>query len=328
MVENCRDCSHISTVTIDKQETYNVKGEDITITARVKKCEICNAELFDVDLDTENLKEAYREYKKNHNLMQSKEIITLRKKFHLTQSMLALLVGCTQATIARYERGSIQSETHNTALMLLQNPNNVRAVLEMKKAEFSLSDYKVLSECLTSGKSTLDTELVNFLERTYNYPPDVYSGFKKFDVEKLKAVILFFALNQISLYKTKLMKLLWFADMMFFKKNVISITGMKYIHQKYGPVPNNHSLCLSIMDALGVIELQEQEYGEVVLPKSDKSLLDKLSESELEVLKSVNSKFLYAKAKDLSELSHKERGYQKTDLLDPISYEYAFEMNY
>ena len=144
----------------------------------------------------------------------------------------------------------------------------------------------------------------------------------------MKAVILFFALNQVDLYKTKLMKLLWYADMMFFKSNVISITGMKYIHQKYGPVPYHHSLCLSIMETLGVIELQEQEYGDIVLPKSDKSLLDKLSESELEVLKSVSSKFLYAKTKDISELSHKERSYQKTELLEPISYEYAFEMNY
>lgn len=328
MLENCKDCSHIRTVIIDKQETYNVKGTDITITARVKKCEICNAELFDMNLDTENLKTAYREYKKNHHLMQSEEIVALRKKFHLTQSMLALLVGCTQATIARYEKGSIQSETHNTALTLFKNPDNIKEALEMKKAEFNPSEYRVLSECLAAEKSTLDSKSINLLESSYGYSPDVYSGFKKFDIEKLKAVVLFFALNQIDLYKTKLMKLLWYADMLFFKNNVTSITGMKYIHQKYGPVPYKYSLCLSIMEDLGVIELQDQEYGDVILPKSDKSLLDKLSASELEVLKLVSNRFLCAKAKDISEQSHKERGYQKTELSDLISYEYAFEMNY
>ena len=82
------------------------------------------------------------------------------------------------------------------------------------------------------------------------------------------------------------------------------------------------------MEDLGVIELQDQEYGDVILPKSDKSLLDKLSASELEVLKLVSNRFLCAKAKDISEQSHKERGYQKTELSDLISYEYAFEMNY
>lgn len=326
MLENCKDCSHIRTVIIDKQETYNVKGDDITITARVKKCEICNKELFDMTLDTENIKAVYKEYKKKHNLLQSEEIIALRKKFHLTQNMLAILVGCTQATIARYEKGCIQSETHNTALKLLQNLDNVKAIFEMKKEEFSSSESKTLEDFLIHKKSLLGTKLISILETTYNHQPDIYSGFKKFDIEKLKAVILFFALNQSALYKTKLMKLLWYSDMLFFKNNVKSITGMKYIHQKYGPVPDDYLLCLSIIEALGVIELQEQEYGDIVLPKSDKSLLDRLSKSELEVLKFVNSKFLYVNARDISEISHKEKGYQKTELLEPISYEYAFEM--
>lgn len=150
MLENCKDCSHVCTVVIDKQETYNVKGEDITITAKVKKCEICNAELFDMNLDTENLKAAYRKYKENHNLMQSEEIVSLRKRFHLTQSMLAILVGCTKTAIARYEKGNIQSETHNAALTLFKNPDNIREALEIKKTEFNHREYKVLSECLST----------------------------------------------------------------------------------------------------------------------------------------------------------------------------------
>lgn len=327
MLKNCKDCSHNHTIIIERQETYDVKNEKITIDARIKKCEICNKELFDINLDTENLKKAYRKYKENHNLMQSEEIIALRKNFYLTQNMLALLVGCTQATIAKYEKGSIQNETHNTALTLLKNPENIRTTFELKKGEFTPSERIALTKCLDEKKSTSDSVLVSLLENSYNYPPSIYSGFKKFDIGKFMAIILFFALNQPELYKTKLMKLLWYADMTFFKKNLTSITGMRYIHQKYGPVPNNHSLCLSIIETLGIIELQEQEYGDVVLPKSDKSLLDKLSKSELEVLKSINSRFLYTKAKEISELSHKEKGYQKTELLESISYEYALEMD-
>ena len=167
---------------------------------------------------------------------------------------------------------------------------------------------------------------MDLLENLYSYSPNVYSGFKKFDVEKFMAVVLFFALNQSGLYKTKLMKLLWYSDMFFFKENTISITGMKYIHQQYEPVPDKYSLCLSIMETLGIIELQEQEYGEVVLPKCDKILMEKLSKSEIEVLKTINEKFFYTKAKEISAISHKEKGYRETSLLDPISYEYAFEL--
>lgn len=326
MLKNVKDCSHENTTIIERQETYVVKGEKITVDARIKKCEICNRELFDMKLDTENLKRAYDKYKKNHNLMQSEEIIALRKKFGLTQNMLAVLVGCTQATIARYERGSIQDETHNTALVLLQNSDNLKIIFEKKKSDFNLGELKTFEKIFSDEKVNLKTMSMNLLENSCNYPLGIYSGFKKFDVKKFMAVVLFFAVNQPSLYKTKLMKLLWYADMLFFKENTVSITGMQYIHQQYGPIPYRHSMCLSVMEAMGIIELQEQENGEIVLPKSDTSLLEELSKSEVEILKSVNSRFLHVNSTTISKISHQEKGYKFTSMSEAISYEYAFEM--
>ena len=239
--------------------------------------------------------------------------------------MLALLVGCTQATIARYERGSIQSETHNTALVLLKNPENIKKLFEEKRGEFNANECRTLEQ-IFSGNNNFSAKSLDLLENLYSYSPSVYSGFKKFDVEKFIAVVLFFALNQSELYKTKLLKLLWYSDMLFFKENTVSITGMKYIHQQFGPVPAQHSMCLSLLETLGIIELQEQEFGEVVLPKGDESLIEKLSKSEIEVLKTINEKFFYTKAREISAASHKEKGYKETSLSEPISYEYAFEL--
>lgn len=321
-----KNCAHKNLVVIDKQETYEIKGEQITVQAKVKKCTVCNREIFDMTLDTENLKRAYRIYKTNHNLLQSEEILALRKKYNLTQNMLAMLIGCTQATIARYENGSIQSETHNTALVLLKNPENIKKLFEEKSGEFNSNERKIF-EKIFSGSNNISVKSMDLLENLYSYSPNVYSGFKKFDVEKFMAAVLFFALNQSGLYKTKLMKLLWYADMLFFKENTVSITGMKYIHQQYGPVPMQHSMCLSILETLGIIELQDQEFGEVVLPKADKILMEKLSKSEIEILKTINEKFFYTKANEISALSHREKGYKETSLLDPISYEYAFALN-
>ena len=299
-----KNCAHKNLVVIDKQETYEIKGEQITIQAKVKKCTECDKEIFDIVLDTENLKKAYRIYKTKHNLLQSEDILALRKNYNLTQNMLAMLIGCTQATIARYENGSIQSETHNTALVLLKNPENIKKLFEEKYGEFNSNERKILEQ-IFSGSDNVSVKSMDLLENLYSYSPNVYSGFKKFDVEKFMAVVLFFALNQSGLYKTKLMKLLWYSDMFFFKENTISITGMKYIHQQYGPVPDKYSLCLSILETLGIIELQEQEFGEVVLPKGDKALLEKLSKSEIEVLKMVNEKFFYTRTNEISATKKK-----------------------
>ena len=321
-----KNCAHKNFIVVDRQENYDVKGEKITVQSKVKKCSECDQEIFDMTLDTENLKRAYRIYKTKHNLLQSEEILALRKKYSLTQNMLAMLIGCTQATIARYERGSIQSETHNTALVLLKNPENIKKIFEEKSGDFNSNERKIF-EKIFSDSNNVSVKSMDLLENLYSYSPNVYSGFKKFDVEKFMAAVLFFALNQSGLYKTKLMKLLWYADMRFFKENTVSITGMKYIHQQYGPVPTQHSMCLSILETLGIIELQEQEFGEVILPKADKILMGKLSKSELEVLKTVNEKFFYTKANEISALSHKEKGYRETSLSELISYEYAFALN-
>ena len=86
-----QDCSHKTTVIIEKQETYDVKDEKIIVDAKIRKCEKSNKEIFDMILDTENLKQAYKKCKANHNLMQSEDIIALRKKFNLTQNMLCWL---------------------------------------------------------------------------------------------------------------------------------------------------------------------------------------------------------------------------------------------
>ena len=103
-----KNCPHKNFMIIDKKETYDVKDEQITVQAKVKKCTECNKEIFDIVLDTENLKKAYRIYKTNHNLLQSEEILELRKKYYLTQN-----------------------ETHNTALVLLKNPENIKKIFSV-----------------------------------------------------------------------------------------------------------------------------------------------------------------------------------------------------
>lgn len=46
----------------------------------------------------------------------------------------------------------------------------------------------------------------------------IYTGFREFDFEKLVNVILYFASKVPNFYKTKLMKCLWYADMLAFKR--------------------------------------------------------------------------------------------------------------
>ena len=77
-------CRHKNFKIIQKEETYPVLGEKTTILANVKVCEACGEEVFDYKLDDENLKRAFRKYKRNHALMTADEICELRKKYNIS----------------------------------------------------------------------------------------------------------------------------------------------------------------------------------------------------------------------------------------------------
>lgn len=50
-----KNCAHKNFVVVDKQETYDVKGEKITVQSKVKKCSECDQEIFDMTLDTDRV---------------------------------------------------------------------------------------------------------------------------------------------------------------------------------------------------------------------------------------------------------------------------------
>ena len=79
-----------------------------------------------------------------------------------------------------------------------------------------------------------------------SYPPDIFSGYKRFELEKLFEAIKFFCF-QDRVFKTKLMKLLFYADFSHFKKYSVSITGARYARLPYGPVPDQFEKWLAFL---------------------------------------------------------------------------------
>ena len=152
------------------------------------------------------------------------------------------------------------------------------------------------------------------------------NGFKGFDYEKVCAMVLFFAHKSSELLKTKLMKLLNYSDMIFYKENGISMSGLKYAHLPYGPVPENFDILLGKMaaDHIAHIEVTYDNGYEKhqVIPECDISQ-DIFSAEELEVLERIFVKFKDFGSADISNYSHKEKGYRSTKQGEIISYSYA-----
>jgi hypothetical protein len=170
--------------------------------------------------------------------------------------------------------------------------------------------------------------VVNFED----YDADEYSGFKKFDKDKFLNAVLYFC-SGIGEFKTKLNKLLFYADFQHFKEYTNSITGAQYAHVPFGPAPNDYDLYYSILIRRGSIEVEEVEYssfekgkpsftGERYIAR-EQANLNIFSPSELRILAAIKEHFKESSANEISNYSHKDKGYQDTPTGKPISYTYS-----
>ena len=324
----CDECGkEVETKVVTQKECYDVCGEQIEVDAQVLVCADCGEELFCEELDSATLVSAYNEYRRRHKLLLPEEIKKIREQYGLSQRSFAKLLNWGDKTICRYENGSVQDKAHNSLLLFLRNPKNMRTYL--MENEIAIDEKQKIRLLDTVEKLENNAEYRAervFFEKIFSKVPCEENGFKGFDYEKLCAMVLFFAHKSPELLKTKLMKLLNYSDMIYYKENGVSMSGLRYAHLPYGPVPENFDILFGRMsiDNIAYIEvIYENGYEKhQVIP--EKAIPDNiLSAEELEVLERIYDKFKDFGSVEISNYSHKEKGYSATKQGEIISYSYA-----
>ena len=331
MMDYCEVCGReVETKIITRKEIFKVCGEDIEVDARVMVCPECGEDLFNEELDSATLINAYNEYRKRHKLLLPEEIRKIREQYGLSQRSFAKLLNWGDKTIRRYENGAVQDRAHNSLLLFLREPENMRTYLT--ENEVALDERQKTKLLDTVDKLEQDTDYRvgrRFFDLFFSRIPSEENGFKGFDYEKLCAMVLFFANKSTELLKTKLIKLLNYSDMVFYKENGISISGLRYAHLPYGPVPDHFDMILGKMAADHIAHIDVFYDGvyekHQVIPECDIPE-GVLSEAELDVLNRIYEKFKNFGSVEISDYSHKEKGYNATKTGETISYAYAMDI--
>ena len=307
-------------------EQIDVRGEEIPVEIEYYQCQECGEEFENPQPDRDPLEIAYKEYRSRKGFVRPEEIRNFRKKFGLTQMEFSQLLGIGIATLSRYENGALQSEAHDLQLKLAMKPDNFLHLLKSKPGVLDEAKVEKIIERLKEDKKS-DHPLMDFYEEELiSYKPDIKSGYKSLDLEKFFNAILYFCYAD-EVPKTKLNKLLFYADFLHFKLYNVSITGARYARLPYGPVPDNFNLLFATMiDERGSISVEERPIhdfmGEFFTAQS-KPNLSIFAASELKILASVKEFFEGFNSRQISEFSHKERGYVETEIGRLISYDYA-----
>lgn len=328
MRKYCEECGReVETKVITKKESYDVCGESIEVDARILVCTDCGEEFYCEELDNATLVLAYNEYRRKHKLLLPEEIKKIREQYGLSQRSFAKLLNWGDKTICRYENGSIQDKAHNSLLLFLREPENMRTYLtenEVALGERQQGKLLAIVDKLEQNEEYRSGR--RFFNLFFTKVPCEENGYRAFDYDKFCAMVLFFAHKSTELLKTKLMKLLNYSDMIFYKENGISISGVRYAHLPYGPVPENFDILLGTMAADHIAHIEvfyDNGYEKHQVVPEEEMPTGVLSEAEITVMERIYEKFADFGSVDISNYSHKEKGYISTKKGEIISYAYA-----
>jgi putative zinc finger/helix-turn-helix YgiT family protein len=318
-----------------ERRSMDFRKETFEIVFHYYKCEKSGEQFTTTSLDEVNLNQVYNQYRDRFNIPFSDEIIRIREKYGLSAVKMSEILGFGVNSYRQYEAGDIPSVANAKSILMMDDPKFFIDMVELCATIDDKAKAKYIQKAqLLVEERKRNIFYLNFKEYLMgNHLADIYSGYRNPNFEKFTEMIIYFS-EKMEPFKTKMNKLLFYADFLMFKQSCFSISGVRYKAIDMGPVPNNFQSIFEYLDNKGVINIYTTEFpngytGEQFKAKKERPFKAELfTESELEVLMKVATVFKPTSTNDIIELSHLEEGWKK-NVKDKsvISYEYAFELN-
>ncbi|MDO4556718.1 MAG: DUF4065 domain-containing protein [Lachnospiraceae bacterium] len=317
-----------------RNTTITIKGEEVAYEERFYFCANADEDENEFESGTmanENLLNARNAYRVKKGLLTSDEIVAMRESYGLSQVDLAKLLGWGEATISRYESKAIQDEAYDTMLRIVKdNPLQALEFLKKNADKFSVAKKqeirsKIVEKLDSYGKEFLTRQAFEGEYANFEEPCDS-NGFTLLDIDKIEAMISYIAERVSNLFKVKLMKMLWYSDVVSFIKNGCAMTGMVYRHESMGALPIGHYSLMNL-ENLNVQEEASYNYDLMLHVYPSKNVnYGILSDDEKDTLDKVIFKFKNFKAKDIVDYMHEERAYKETVTDEIIQFSLAKEI--
>lgn len=322
----CMEEHEVKTVLVEENATF--KNVKVIYDASYLYCDVAEELYMDEQQMQDNdvrLKNAYR---KAEGLLTSAEISDIRAKYGISQSDLCILLGWGGKTITRYESHQVQDRAHDTILKKIdQDPEWFLALLNDAKKNLSAESYQKYLDIATSlYEENRDSYLRKAVEASYArfHGNPFFQGDTELSLDKVVDVIRYFAAStQItSLYKVKLMKLMWYADVLSYKNRGFAITGLVYQALPMGAVPVEYNSIIDLKD----IPCEEVDMGETYayhFSLKGSASFPALSDADKSILDTVIEKLGKMSKDEIISFMHREKAYVETAPRDVISFKYA-----
>jgi putative zinc finger/helix-turn-helix YgiT family protein len=310
------------------------RKESLEIVFHYFKCEDSGEQFTSTELDEINTHQVYNQYRDKFNIPFPDEITRIREKYGLSATRMSEILGFGINSYRQYEAGEMPSVANAKLIQMAADPKKFIDMVEL----CSSLDEKTKAKHIQKANQLVEEKQRNLFKSSFqdylfgSHLADIYSGYRNPDLDKLTEMVVFFA-ERLAPYKTKMNKLLFYADFLMFRQSCFSISGVRYRGIDMGPVPNNYQSIFEYMANNQEIDIHTTEFpdgntGEQFKAREDRRFNPTVfSASELSTLHKVAEAFKDTRTRKIIDLSHQESAWKQNEAgKNVISYLHAFEM--
>lgn len=310
------------------QEELEFRNEKFIISYNNYKCKDTGKEFTNREIDELNMHLLHNVYRNKHNIPFPEKIRSIRKKYDVSKIKMAAILGFGPNTYRNYEDGDIPKLANAKLISLASKPEGFIDLVN--ECDALSNDQK--KECIKSATKNIATiqTLNNWMFS--NQEPSELTGYRSPSLEKINAMIVFFAADAY-IFKVKMNKLLFYSDYHHFKKYGNSISGSSYQAIQMGPVPHRYGTIFEVGADTGAFSIElvqfEEREGERFVASPKNNVLNILSENEKSTLDFIKKSLGSVKTNQLIDFSHEEDAWlANKDGQAIIDYNYAFKLKY
>ena len=185
----CPYCKKEVEYKVEKRDLKEFRGIEINTYENVAVCKECHQDLYVNEIEEKNNERIYELYREKANIIKPQDIIDLREKYDISQRELTAILGFGKMTINRYERGGVPTKSQSDYIKLLIDNGDkfIEKVKEaLKKGNINEKTYeKTVSQKIEIKATVRNARNVfrNCINIKLSRKPDIYNGYKEFDLE-------------------------------------------------------------------------------------------------------------------------------------------------
>ncbi len=312
-------------------QTLTFRKEEFTVKQRFYLCADTGERFTSTEIDELNLSLVYNAYRAKHHIPSPEEIKKTREKYGLSAVKMSEILGFGPNSYGLYERGEIPSLANSKLLKLASDPESFYQLV----TDWEVDNAKTKSKLLEKVNLRIEEESKTDFFKLFmlgNSPMSQLTGYRKPSFERLTEMVVYFA-HKVPSYKTKMNKLLFYADFMCFRDQGVSMSGTQYKAIPYGPVPNKFQTLFENLAEIDVIDifytpLDNGGRKEQLIGRAERPFKANLfSKTEIDILEAVAMKFKDTTASEIVDISHKELAWLENEVNRSfIQYEYALDL--